>query len=503
MEKTGRGNPGEGEPVARGLAFLFLSQGIFLVCGYAIHIILAHRLGPLDYGVFGFIIAVLSWVEILVYGSSNLAVRYIQSRPDKFSTWKTLFLRAQFWITAAFFIPLAGIAVAVGLVSEKYGFLYLVAFLDLLFIGFYQLYSGYLNGLRLYARQAATSVAYSVSKACAMVILVYLGWRIKGALLGNIISSLVGLLVGYLLLRFRSAGISRDSHLSREEKQLEIPIIRIVKESFVFALVPLLVNFVLNLDLWMVNFLRGGLEVGYYVSAGTLSRIIFFLFSATFMAAFPAIVSSFRKGATSERTRRLFSLSGDFFLAVALPFTLAISVNGGQIVNLLYGESYQPAGIPTSMLSLAMFFLTFFVFLIYVLYAAGEYGKAVRILVSVAFLDLVAAPVMVTEGGMRGAALATTVVSLAGFILAYLSANRSLGLSWNWRRLGIMTLFCCLCFLPLLPIPREGIVFVPLSLVALLVNNLILLKSAIIEKEKVKAALKVLIPGKRRFFYNR
>lgn len=493
-EQVGRMESSGGEPVARGMAFLLLSQAVFLVCGYFIHIYLARSLGPRDYGIFGFIIAVLTWMEIPVYGSSNLAVKYIQAWPDRFPTWSSLFFRAQCLITVAFFFPLAVFSVVIGLKSEKYGFLFLLAFLDLLFVGFYQLYLGCLNGFRLYARQATASIAYSLSKAGGISVLVYLGWRIRGALLGNVLSSIVGLLMGYLLFNTRCGSQCGGSLPGYGEGQERVSLTRLIRESLLFALVPLMVNFVLNLDLWIINFLRGGSEVGYYVSAGTLARTVFFLFSATFMATFPAIVSSFRLGVASERTRRLFSLSGDFFLAVTLPCALAVSVNGRQLVALFFGKDYLQAGPITSILGMAMAFLTVYVFLVYVLYAAGRYSKAVRMLVCTACLDMVFVPLLVLAWGLQGAALATTTVTFAGSLLAYLAIKRNLALSWGWRRIGMMFMLCCLCFLPLLFIPREGVLFAPLSLIAFLVYGLSLVRTGIIRKVDLRMAMRSIIP---------
>lgn len=487
---------GKEEPVARGLALLLMSQGAFLVCGYVIHVFLARKLGPEDYGIFGFIIAVLTWVEILVYGSSNLAVKYIQTRPDRFQTWKSLFFRAQFVVAAGFFLPLAGLSLIVGWKSERYGFLFLIAFFDLLFIGFYQLYAGYLNGFRLYARQAITSVAYSISKAFSMVLLVYLGLRVRGALLGNIFSSMAGLLVGYLLFRSYGEALGGSSIPEEIRGERGISLSRVISESFLFALVPLMVNFILNLDTWVVNFARGGSEVGYYVSAGTLSRTIFFLFSATFMATFPAIVSSFRGGTTSERTKRLFGLTGDFFMAIALPSALLLAGNGRTLVRLFFGGEYLQAGPVTSILSLGMLFLTAFVFLVYVLYAAGKYAGAVRMLALPACLDIVSAPLMVLLWGIRGAALSTTMVSAAGLLMTYLSIRRHLALTWEWRRMTAMILLCCLCFLPPFLLREEGVLTLTLSGVAFFIYIILLVSTGLINRGDVSMAVKSLIPGR-------
>ncbi len=58
-----------------------------------------------------------------------------------------------------------------------------------------------------------------------------------------------------------------------------------------------------------------------------------------------------------------------------------------------------------------------------------------------------------------------------------------------------MVSLCCLCFLPMLSIPRDGLTFAPLSLVAFLIYHISLIKTGIIGKEEVKAAVKTIVPG--------
>lgn len=492
-EVQGQGVRGDEEPLSRGMALLLLSQGVFLASGYAIHVFLARRLGPLDYGVFSFVITVLTWVEILVYGTSNLAVRHIQGGLCDLQSLKASLFRAQCALSLIIFLALSLVGLAIGLSSRKYGFLFSIAFLDMIFVGFYQLYLGYLNGFRQYTRQAIASVTYSLSKASAMVSLVLFGWGVKGALLGNVFSSVAGLLAGSLLFASWSNADPAIGLACVYSSRENLSIGKLIKGSLTFALVPLLVNFVMNLDLWVVNFLRGGPDVGYYSSAGTISRIVYFLFSAVSMAFFPAMVSSLHDGTASAKGKRLFDLSVDFFAAVALPFSLALAVNGWQLVTLLYGEAYASAGFTTSILGMGMLFLTIFVYLVHVLYAAGEYRKAVRMLVMVALSDIVLAPPLVLVGGRNGAALSTTTVSLVGLMMAYRLVKKDLSLEWDAKRMGKAFPLCIACFMPLLAIPREGMTFIPLSLLASLVYLLASLRLELMERSICRRMLKSIL----------
>jgi O-antigen/teichoic acid export membrane protein len=50
---------------ARGTIELLVARGCFLVSGYLIAVILARGLGPLEYGVYGVVMSLLVWLEML------------------------------------------------------------------------------------------------------------------------------------------------------------------------------------------------------------------------------------------------------------------------------------------------------------------------------------------------------------------------------------------------------------------------------------------------------
>ena len=50
---------------ARGTMQLLVGRGLFMVSGYLITVILARGLGPAAYGVYGVVMSLLLWIEVV------------------------------------------------------------------------------------------------------------------------------------------------------------------------------------------------------------------------------------------------------------------------------------------------------------------------------------------------------------------------------------------------------------------------------------------------------
>jgi O-antigen/teichoic acid export membrane protein len=437
LPPRGRG----GEPVARGLALLAAGQGVCVLSGYVINVFLAKRLGPADYGLFGLVLSALVWLEITISGIGNLAVVYVGRRgldPEL----RGIFWRAQAAASSCVFLACLLPSLAAWAAGSRIGFLFAVASLDLAVIGFYHLGSGFLNGLRWYTGQSLSSIAYSVSRAAAMVVLCLAGLGLGGAFAGNVVSSVCGLLaaLAFLGLAERGGGFS-----SLEGAADLPPVPTLVRESLSFVAIPLIYSLILFMDIWFVGALRPGEDGGVFVSAHTVSRIVVFILSAVSMAAFPAFVSAFAAG-DRGRALRLFRGLGDLLLGGALPLALLLSVFAGPMVRILFGGAYESAALSLALLAPAHLLLMSLTLFVYVLFAADRRGTALLILASAAALDACLQPLFISLWGPAGAAAATLASSLAG-AAALFPIGRELGLTWERGRSLLLGTLALSCFL--------------------------------------------------------
>jgi len=476
VEMTEKG-PG-GEPLTRGLILLGTGQAFFIVFGYAFHIYLARVLGPTDYGLFGFVFTVLVWLEIFTYGMRDAAIQYINMVPGSFFHLRRSFFRVQILISCTIFL-LANLAFApLALTNTRYDALFLVAFLDLPLMGIYQLYLGYLNAFRLYSRQSAGLIVYAVAKAAFIILLVWVGWGMTGALFGNIFSSLFAFITCFMLFRpKKESELAVTTGPQPDAWQVAVfPSTRsIISSSFLFIVIPLFYNLMMSADLWIANLVIGGETTGFYVAAGTVAKTVFFLFAAFNMAIFPAIVASLRRK-DRLRSSRLFYLSFALFFFIALPASLLLAVNAREIAVLIYGSAYASSSSVIGILSLAYFFLTLKVFFIYILYAGEHRKEAVRTLLGITAAGLPLIYLLTRWIGIRGTALGTALACLCGCALSYVFIFRTMRLGWTIRKTALSVGIALLSFLPLLFIPKNQASFIPLSLLSVIIYYLCLVR---------------------------
>lgn len=478
---TGKHTPG-GETVARGIVSLAASQVVFILCGYTFYVYLARKLGPVDYGLFGFVFTVLVWLELLTCGARDVLIRHLNAFPGSLPMVRRPFFRAQVTISASFTVLAYLASLPLAFMHTRYGSLFFIAFLDLPLMGIYQLYVGYLNAFRLYTRQAVAVAVYSVAKAAGIILFVQLGYGVGGALFGNIFSTILALLAAYAFFliatrAFRPTAGAPDPAVEAAARPAPPAIVR---SSFLFVLVPLFYNLLMSVDIWMVNLVVGGETVGFYVAASTAAKSIFFLFSAFYLTLFPVAVSSFREE-EAGKMQRIFTLSSHIFFCIAFPASLLLSCNAGEVTRLVYGTAYRRTGDIIAVLAIAHFLLALNVYLLYLLFAAGRQRQAARIIALTTTVGIAAIYLLTSWKGDMGAACGAALTTFTGSLLSYHILHRVTGLSWQLKRLCECVFLSLLCFLPLAFLPKSEFTFIPLSLLFASVYSLALWRRGFLE----------------------
>jgi stage V sporulation protein B len=265
---------------------------------------------------------------------------------------------------------------------------------------FFSLYTGFLNGLREFGKQAKAMFSYNIAKVAGVFALVLMGFSVGGAIAGFAIAPLVGLIVaGYY---FKPGG-TENGFKQKELLDFAVPVI-ISSVAF---------NALMNLDLFFVKRIIAGDGVGYYTAASNLSRLPFYALTAMGTALFPAIAASRgREQIENYLTGAMRYLLILLFLIVAL-----ISATSGSLVTLFYSSKYTPAALPLDILIFGLGFLTLFSIFTTVITAIGRAKAAMIFSIALLPIAFIANAVLVPVYGLEGAAMATTVAGFLGFIV--------------------------------------------------------------------------------------
>jgi O-antigen/teichoic acid export membrane protein len=384
---------------ARGMLALTVAQICIMLSGYIIAVALARSLGPALYGVYGIVYSVLLSVELigrlgLPQAVSKLVAEKGSGADSVEATGITLALMVYAIIFVAFLLaaPLLG---AIFNVLDG-ATLFRIAALDVPFYGVYFMFMHVLSGRRDFSKQAVGASIYSLTKVTGIIALVMIGPTVAGALVVNVIGSIIAL---GLVAHFVGREVFR---LTVKEAR---PIIRL---AIPVAIIALGTQALINVDLWVLNALGTQIEdkvKGFYIAASSVARIpnamAFVMSSVLVPSVAHALAGPDRQQAVATVERGLR------FMAVTLvPGCALIAVESREILALLFSRVYEAGAPLLTVLALAQgLCYTAFMSFSYLLIATGGQRASATLSVLMLALATVTSVVGVQLLGALGAAL--------------------------------------------------------------------------------------------------
>lgn len=407
--------------VTQGTTLLLVSQVIFIASGYGLHIYLGRTLGVANYGIFVVILSLMTVVNlILTTGIPQAASKFISENENDAARVEYSITRLQFVFSLSifiiYFISANQIAMLLNDPSLE-DYIRISAFVIPSY-AMYSVFAGYLNGRRRYSEQSKATIAYSIAKLTFIFVLVLLGFSVYGAVLGFVLAPIIGLIVGLYCTGFRKSGSGYD-----------------FKKIFGFAIPIILfsasMNFIGSIDLFFVKALLpdANQAAGFYSAASQIAKVPYYFMGALFSALFPAISSNIHIG-NITKVQMYIKESLRNTLLFLMPVVFILSATSGKIVTLLYSTSYTQAGEPLSILVIGMGLFSIFMLFITIITGGGHPRAAMFMSFVVLALDYVLNLYLVPVYALNGAAIATTIASAVGLIIAGL---------YTYRRFGVLT----------------------------------------------------------------
>ncbi|MFN2291096.1 MAG: oligosaccharide flippase family protein [Anaerolineae bacterium] len=395
----------------RGALLVAMGQGTFVLSGFLLHLLLARKLTPAMFGIFNVAMAVLVWLEIMVNNGVPVALqRFLPDRNLSETSVLHVAARCQALVGVAVFAAmfLAAPLLADGLRDPAMTKYLRLASVDILVMSAYAYYRGTLNGWRAFRQLSLTIAAYALTKIVAILSLVYLSFGVEGALVGNAISSVGGLAMGYFFARRYSSEPADNSH---EREVNERRVMAFVLPAALFTLAS---NILLGLDLMGVKALISDPDlVGYYSAAVKLAeapRLILLAFSFTLLPSLSHAIAAQDPDQTRhdlEQVIRLLAL-------VLLPIVALVTATAGAAIKLIFPAQYAPAAPILTVLIVTYSTYTVYITLVTALLAENRPGRALAIPLGLLPLAVGAVWFGVFRFGLLGAAFASLLsVSLA------------------------------------------------------------------------------------------
>lgn len=394
--------------LGRGTLYFMAVQIVFMASGYAIHAGLGRLLGPAGYGIFGVVIYLITLITMLLNsGVPQATSRYIAVDNSKAVAIKGKSVRIQFLSSLAVFLIYFSLA---GVIANMLGdtgltkYIRISAFMIPAY-AFYNLYASFLNGLRNYSGQALCQLVYSVAKVIGVFALVFFGFDVYGAIFGYMLGPLAGFILAWHYFKPEESG---DDFETRKLIDFALPII-VFSTTF---------TFLMSVDLFLVKrILAENVQAGFYTAASTLAKIPFFVLSGLTLAIFPAISkSTFARD--EELTKNYINNSLRYLFMLLVPTVLLFSATSSSLVDFFYSSKYLSSAPPLAMLVFGAGAYTVLQILATIIIASGRPTLSMIIVLILVPIALAANTILIPIYGLVGAAIATTITSFIGLLIA-------------------------------------------------------------------------------------
>jgi O-antigen/teichoic acid export membrane protein len=330
---------------------LFSGRIALFVFGYPIAIILARELGPAQYGVYGIILSVLTWIEHSGrFGISDAVTKLVaeneasERRATVEGTGLTLLLGVYLLLFAACWCAAPSVA-RLFQIPEATG-LFRLAFLDIPFSGVYFAYQGILGGRRAFGALSVGMVVYGLTKVVGILVCLLLGMSIFLVLIINTLATVAALAV-------------LTSRVSPMRLRVALPQVKIIVQLAVpIGLYVVVLLILSNLDFWSLKIIGGVPDevIGIYAAGLNVARLPDLASSAMSDVLFASAAIILTAG-DREARQHYIQDAGRLLLLGLLPLTLLFALTAEELLTFLYTGAYS-TGAPA--LALQVFALALF-----------------------------------------------------------------------------------------------------------------------------------------------
>lgn len=324
------------------------------VFNYLYHLFMGRMLGPVDYGILASLISLNYIFSIPVGVLNTIVLRYTSYFKNKGGI--EMVRNFLSWILKNLIkVSLFGFLILIVISPLVRNYLNLNSFSDIVFMDsiillgiFSGVFSSVLVGYLRFGLTTGISIFTSFLKILVSIISVYLGFKVFGALLGYLVSSIVGLL---LLLTFLKKQLV---YFNKKIDKKLIPAKEIRRYAMPVLISAAALTSMYTTDNILVKHFFSATEAGLYASLSLLGKIIYFSASPISLVMFPIISGKQAKG---QNFYKVFFISLLAVFLISSIITLVYFVRPDLVVQILLGKQYLNI---VSQMGLFAVFMTFY-----------------------------------------------------------------------------------------------------------------------------------------------
>jgi len=332
--------------LARGSLILLISFGIFNVLNFVFHFFMVRMLSVSDYGI---VVALFSIVYVLAIFSESIQtlITKYSSREEKDGKVKNLIKRAMnrgFSISLILFIGYSFLSLFLApYLGIRFSFLMLMG-VSIFFMFAIPVTRGVLQGRKKFGSLGINMGTEAFIKLLLAVILVYLGLKVYGAILGIVIGSFAALAFSFIPLKKIMS--------SQEEKVKTEKIYAYSRPTFVIVF-TILIFF--SMDVLIAKIVFSAEVAGTFAIASVLAKSIFLVTNPISKAMFPLSAS----GKNKKEYENVFGNALSILVVIIVLGLAALFFFPSFIINIFSGKSIPDAASILIYIGIAMSLVSF------------------------------------------------------------------------------------------------------------------------------------------------
>lgn len=378
------------------------------LCNYLFHIFMSRSLGPVDYGIMVSLFSVFMIISVPAGVLQTVTTKYTSNFKAKGELTKIKLLLHHL-ITRASLFGIAGFILFTLLSGYIASFLHIPSRLPIVLVAvtlalgiICPVLLGTLLGLQKFLYFGTDMIIGGVGKLFFGILLIYMGLKVNGALLGLAMGSLAAFLFAIFPLRRQFSSDQTDCNFSLSP---------IYGYFFPVGLMLLCFMLLTNIDLILVKHFFNPSQAGHYAAASIVAKIILFLPGAIAMVMFP---KTSELHALSKESKPVLKKSLLYTTVLSGGVLLLYLTIPSLIVKSLFGSQYIPTIPLIGIFGLAMLFFSLTNILLFYQISVHQL-KFLKILVPATIVEV--ALISLFHGSLIQVILILAAVSLSLFLL--------------------------------------------------------------------------------------
>lgn len=322
------------DKLTKQVGLLFISFMVVSVSNYLFQIFMGRNLGPADYGILASLFSLFTILSVPAGVLQTVTTKYTSNFKAHKEFGKIAKLVKGLLKRVSLF-GLVGFILFVIASKSISSFLHIPSRLPVIITGvalilgmIYPIVMGAIQGLQAFGYLGIGMIMGALVKLFVGIFLVYLGFKVNGALLGLVLGSLAAIL--FLIIPLKSV-------FTKNKVDHNIDFSEIYPYFLPTSIALLCFMIITNIDLILVKHFFDPAQAGYYAAASIIAKILLYLPGAIVLVMFPKASELY---ALNEEHRPILKKSlfyGILLCGAALLFFLAIP---SFIVKSMFGSQY-------------------------------------------------------------------------------------------------------------------------------------------------------------------